>query len=54
MYAHYGRAEDFRRLQELNVDINGKVVLVRAGLSIFAEKVGSLTCSYFKTVIIYI
>lgn len=31
--------------------MNGRVVLVRAGLLSFAEKVGSLTHSYFKTVI---
>uniref|UniRef100_A0A8C2EA63 Transferrin receptor protein 1 n=1 Tax=Cyprinus carpio TaxID=7962 RepID=A0A8C2EA63_CYPCA len=49
LYAHYGRAEDFRRLQDRNIDVNGKVVLVRAGLLSFAEKVGSLTHSYFKS-----
>lgn len=53
LYAHYGRAEDFRRLQELNVDINGKVVLVRAGLSCFAEKVANAASLNASAVLIY-
>ncbi|XP_026062139.1 transferrin receptor 1a [Carassius auratus] len=53
LYAHYGRAEDFRRLQELNVDINGKVVLVRAGLLSFAEKVANAASLNASAVLIY-
>ncbi|XP_058617815.1 transferrin receptor 1a [Onychostoma macrolepis] len=53
LYAHYGRAEDFRRLQELNVDINGKVVLVRAGLSSFADKVANAANLNASAVLIY-
>uniref|UniRef100_A0A671S776 Transferrin receptor protein 1 n=1 Tax=Sinocyclocheilus anshuiensis TaxID=1608454 RepID=A0A671S776_9TELE len=53
LYAHYGRAEDFRRLQEQNVDINGKVVLVRAGLLSFAEKVANAASLNASAVLIY-
>lgn len=31
VYANYGRPEDFDRLQQLNVDVRGKIVLVRYG-----------------------
>ncbi|KAK9979830.1 hypothetical protein ABG768_013239 [Culter alburnus] len=53
LYAHYGRAEDFRRLQELTVDVNGKVVLVRAGLLSFAEKVANAANLNASAVLIY-
>uniref|UniRef100_A0A8C2DTH0 Transferrin receptor protein 1 n=1 Tax=Cyprinus carpio TaxID=7962 RepID=A0A8C2DTH0_CYPCA len=53
LYAHYGRAGDFRRLQELNADINGKVVLVRAGLLSFAEKVSNAASMNASAVLIY-
>uniref|UniRef100_A0A8C1D8A6 Transferrin receptor protein 1 n=1 Tax=Cyprinus carpio carpio TaxID=630221 RepID=A0A8C1D8A6_CYPCA len=53
LYAHYGRAGDFKRLQELNVDINGKVVLVRAGLLSFAEKVSNAASMNASAVLIY-
>uniref|UniRef100_A0A673JSC6 Transferrin receptor protein 1 n=1 Tax=Sinocyclocheilus rhinocerous TaxID=307959 RepID=A0A673JSC6_9TELE len=53
LYAHYGRAEDFRRLQEQNVDINGKVVLVRAGLLSYAEKVANAASLDASAVLIY-
>lgn len=53
LYAHYGRAEDFRRLQELSVDVNGKVVLIRAGLLSFAEKVANAAKCNASAVLIY-
>jgi len=31
IYANYGRPEDFKRLEEMKVDVRGKVVLVRYG-----------------------
>ena len=31
VYANYGRPEDFARLKELNVDVRGKIVVVRYG-----------------------
>ncbi|XP_039528000.1 transferrin receptor 1a [Pimephales promelas] len=53
LYAHYGRAEDFSRLQEMNVDVNGKVVLIRAGLLSFAEKVANAASLNASAVLIY-
>uniref|UniRef100_A0A8C1HLY0 Transferrin receptor protein 1 n=1 Tax=Cyprinus carpio carpio TaxID=630221 RepID=A0A8C1HLY0_CYPCA len=44
---------NFKRLQELNVDINGKVVLVRAGLLSFAEKVSNAASMNASAVLIY-
>ena len=31
MYAKYGRPEDFRKLEDLKIDVKGKIVLVRYG-----------------------
>ncbi len=31
VYANYGRAEDFKKLQEMGVDVRGKIVIVRYG-----------------------
>src|SRR5258708_19017195 len=31
IYANYGRPEDFKKLEELKVDVRGKIVLVRYG-----------------------
>lgn len=31
VYANYGRAEDFKKLQELGIDIKGKIVIIRYG-----------------------
>ena len=31
VYANYGRPEDFKRLEEMNVDFRGKIVIVRYG-----------------------
>lgn len=53
LYAHYGRANDFKRLQELNVNVNGRVVLVRAGLLSFAEKVANAASFNASAVLIY-
>uniref|UniRef100_A0A671R8E3 Transferrin receptor protein 1 n=1 Tax=Sinocyclocheilus anshuiensis TaxID=1608454 RepID=A0A671R8E3_9TELE len=53
LYAHYGRTEDFRRLQELNIDVNGKAVLVRAGLLSFSEKVANAASLNASAVLIY-
>lgn len=40
MYAYYGKENDFRLLQDKNINFNGRVVLVRAGSISLAEKVG--------------
>ncbi|KAI7810117.1 transferrin receptor 1a [Triplophysa rosa] len=53
LYAHYGRSEDFRRLEDLKVDVNGKVVLVRAGKIGFAEKVANAERLNASAVLIY-
>lgn len=37
LYAHYGRSEDFMQLQERNVNISGRVVLVRIGHISYAQ-----------------
>lgn len=39
LYAYYGQESDFRSLWESNIDMNGRVMLVRAGKISFAEKV---------------
>lgn len=53
LYAHYGRAEDFRRLQEVSADVSEKVVLVRAGLLSYAEKVANAASLNASAVLIY-
>ncbi|TRY68198.1 hypothetical protein DNTS_025756 [Danionella cerebrum] len=53
LYAHYGRAEDFRRLQELGIDVSQRVVLIRAGLLTFAEKVANAASLNASAVLIY-
>ncbi|MEQ2196548.1 hypothetical protein XENOCAPTIV_002855 [Xenoophorus captivus] len=39
LYAHYGQEVDFRALRDKNINMNGRVMLVRAGKISFAEKV---------------
>lgn len=39
LYGHYGQESDFTMLQNKNVDLSGRVLLVRAGRNSFAEKV---------------
>ncbi|KAI2667368.1 Transferrin receptor protein 1 [Labeo rohita] len=52
-YSAVKTVQDFRRLQELNVDVNGRVVLVRAGLLSFAEKVANAGRLNASAVLIY-
>ena len=33
VYANYGRLEDFKKLQEMGIDIKGKIVIVRYGMN---------------------
>lgn len=40
LYAYYGQEIDFRLLRDKNINLNGRVMLVRAGRISFAEKVG--------------
>lgn len=44
LYAYYGTENDFRLLRDKNIDLNGRVMLVRAGRISFAEKV----CGFSK------
>uniref|UniRef100_A0A8C3SV46 Transferrin receptor protein 1 n=1 Tax=Chelydra serpentina TaxID=8475 RepID=A0A8C3SV46_CHESE len=41
VYVNYGRAEDFQKLNDINIPVNGSVVFVRAGKISFAEKVAN-------------
>ncbi len=43
MYAYYGQERDFKKLQEMNVNLTGRVMLIRAGRISFAEKVGGFS-----------
>ncbi|XP_068604482.1 transferrin receptor 1a isoform X2 [Brachionichthys hirsutus] len=53
LYAHYGQEVDFRMLRDKNVDIDGRVVLVRAGRNSFAEKVANAAKMNASAVLIY-
>jgi len=33
VYANYGRAEDFKKLQEMGIDVKGKIAIVRYGMN---------------------
>ncbi|MFZ0707385.1 MAG: M28 family metallopeptidase, partial [Candidatus Korobacteraceae bacterium] len=33
VYANYGRLEDFKKLQEMGIDVKGKIVIVRYGMN---------------------
>ncbi|XP_039998898.1 transferrin receptor 1a [Xiphias gladius] len=41
LYAHFGRENDFKLLQDKNIDLSGRVMLIRAGRISFAEKVAN-------------
>ncbi|KAM8953088.1 transferrin receptor protein 1 [Pelodytes ibericus] len=53
VYAHYGRTEDFKKLQSLNIKVSGSLVLVRSGLISFCEKVENAVLSKAIGVLIY-
>lgn len=40
LYAYYGREDDLRQLQDIGMDMRGRVLLVRVGKNSYAEKVG--------------
>lgn len=40
LYAYYGQESDFKVLRDKNINLTGRVLLVRAGNISFAEKVG--------------
>lgn len=49
VYVYYGRDEDLRQLQDMNIDMKGRVLLVRAGKNSYAEKVGDFYFFLNKT-----
>ncbi|XP_053316173.1 transferrin receptor protein 1 [Spea bombifrons] len=53
LYCHYGRKEDFKTLQDLNIDFSGSLVLVRSGLISFSEKVKNAELAKALGVLIY-
>ncbi|XP_031415391.1 transferrin receptor 1a isoform X2 [Clupea harengus] len=53
LYAYYGRLEDFADLKDLSIDLNGKIILVRAGEISFAEKVDNAAKMNASGVLIY-
>ncbi|KAK3513435.1 hypothetical protein QTP70_014262, partial [Hemibagrus guttatus] len=53
LYAFYGRDDDLRHLQDVNVDISGRVLLVRAGKISYAEKVANAVKVNASAVLIY-
>ncbi|KAK7945045.1 hypothetical protein WMY93_000773 [Mugilogobius chulae] len=53
LYAHYGSEGDFSLLRDKNIPMNGRVMLVRAGLLSFAEKVANAAKMNATAVLIY-
>uniref|UniRef100_A0AAZ1WVK2 Transferrin receptor protein 1 n=1 Tax=Oreochromis aureus TaxID=47969 RepID=A0AAZ1WVK2_OREAU len=53
LYARYGQEEDLKQLKDMNIDMNGRVMLVRAGRISFAEKVASAAKVNASAVLIY-
>ncbi|XP_014905226.1 transferrin receptor protein 1 [Poecilia latipinna] len=53
LYAHYGEDDDFRVLQDKNINMNGRVMLIRDGKISFAEKVANAARMNASAVLIY-
>ncbi|XP_008293079.1 transferrin receptor protein 1 [Stegastes partitus] len=53
LYAYYGRESDFRMLRDKSINMNGRVMLVRAGRNSFAEKVANAAKMNASAVLIY-
>ncbi|KAG8013948.1 Transferrin receptor protein 1 [Nibea albiflora] len=53
LYAHYGQESDFRMLRDKNINMSGRVMLVRAGRISFAEKVANAAKMSASAVLIY-
>ncbi|XP_037538027.1 transferrin receptor protein 1 [Nematolebias whitei] len=53
LYASYGQEGDFRLLRDKNINMSGRVVLVRAGKISFAEKVANAAKMNASAVLIY-
>lgn len=53
LYAYYGREKDFNLLRDRNIPLSGRVMLVRAGINSFAEKVANAAKVNASAVLIY-
>uniref|UniRef100_A0AAZ1WVJ1 Transferrin receptor protein 1 n=1 Tax=Oreochromis aureus TaxID=47969 RepID=A0AAZ1WVJ1_OREAU len=53
LYARYGEEKDLKQLKDMNIDMNGRVMLVRAGRISFAEKVANAAKVNASAVLIY-
>uniref|UniRef100_A0A669D8K8 Transferrin receptor protein 1 n=1 Tax=Oreochromis niloticus TaxID=8128 RepID=A0A669D8K8_ORENI len=53
LYARYGQEKDLKQLKDMNIDMNGRVMLVRAGRISFAEKVANAAKVNASAVLIY-
>ncbi|XP_026006785.1 transferrin receptor protein 1-like [Astatotilapia calliptera] len=53
LYAHYGQEDDFKQLKNMNINMNNRVMLVRAGRISFAEKVANAAKVNASAVLIY-
>lgn len=53
LYACYGRESDFSILRDKNIPMSGRVLLIRAGLITFAEKVANAAKVNASAVLIY-
>lgn len=53
LYAHYGRESDFTLLRAKNINMSGRVMLIRVGLITFAEKVANAARVNASAVLIY-
>lgn len=49
MYAFYGEENNLRLLKSRNVNMTGRVILVKTGRISFAEKVGGLSKKFRMT-----
>ncbi|XP_064188528.1 transferrin receptor protein 1-like isoform X2 [Anguilla rostrata] len=53
VYANYGKPDDFKYMTDMKIDLNGTVVLLRAGKISFAEKVANAAKLKAAAVLIY-
>ncbi|MEE6511288.1 hypothetical protein FKM82_017761 [Ascaphus truei] len=53
VFCNYGRKEDFKTLQEIKMDLDGSIILVRSGLISFSEKVANAELFKAIGVLIY-
>ncbi|KAJ8396784.1 hypothetical protein AAFF_G00013830 [Aldrovandia affinis] len=54
VYVHYGQPDDFKYVMDMKIDLNGAIVLLRAGKMSFAEKVANAAKLKAAAVLIYL